>query len=370
MTVLETDSVKPLMLVLLDPELPEIGNEQLSMALNVIESYLIRRVIMSATTKNYNIVFTLLIAELRKYGRENAGTVISDFLKAQTADFRYWPDDEQIRAELLSMPIFRKGRRLRMLLEATEDHRRGLTHQPKNSTGEQRVVRGKLTLEHALPQSWEDNWPLEKEETEQTRRSAVHVLGNMTLLTQKLNSKVSNSAWLGTEGKCAALREQSTLLLNRDLTENPTVQWTTEAILERTKKLTEVIIDIWGTPAGHKVVIKLRDGRKKKTVSVSDLLSAGLLEPGTIMRSTWTSLVKRYGTILADGKIETDDGVIFNSLSGSGRHLATVGAVGGWHFWSIGEGEDKRLLDDIRNEYRERFEIEPDTTDDLTESDE
>jgi hypothetical protein len=47
-----------------------------------------------------------------------------------------------------------------------------------------------------------------------------------------------------------------------------------------------------------------------------------------------------------------------------------VGAVGGWHFWSIGEGEDKRLLDDIRNEYRERFEIEPDTTDDLTESDE
>jgi hypothetical protein len=88
------------------------------------------------------------------------------------------------------------------------------------------------------------------------------------------------------------------------------------------------------------------------------------------MRSTWTSLAKRYGTILADGKIETDDGVIFNSLSGSGRHLATVGAVGGWHFWSIGEGEDKRLLDDIRNEYRERFEIEPDTTDDLTESDE
>jgi uncharacterized protein with ParB-like and HNH nuclease domain len=370
MTVLETDSVKPLMLVLLDPELPKISDEQLNLALNVIESYLIRRVIMSATTKNYNIVFTLLIAELRKYGRENAGTVISDFLKAQTADFRYWPDDEQIRSELLTMPIFRKGRRLRMLLEATEDHRRGLTHQPKNSTGEQRVVRGKLTLEHALPQSWEDNWPLEKEETEQARRSAVHVLGNMTLLTQKLNSKVSNSAWLGTQGKCAALREQSTLLLNRDLTENPSVQWTTEAILERTKKLAEVIIDIWGTPTGHKVVIKLRDGRKKKTVSVSDLLSAGLLESGTIMRSTWTSLANRYGTILADGKIETDDGVTFNSLSGSGRHLATVGAVGGWHFWSIGDGEDKRLLDDIRNEYRERFEIEEDSTDDATESDE
>lgn len=361
MTVLETDSVKPLMLVLLDPELPKISDEQLNIALNVIESYLIRRVLMSATTKNYNIVFTLLIAELRKHGRENAGTVISDFLKAQTADFRYWPDDEQIRAELLTLPIFRKGRRLRMLLEAIEDHRRGLIHQPKNATGEQRVIRGKLTLEHALPQSWEDNWPLQDGETEQTRRAAVHVLGNMTLLTQKLNSKVSNSAWLGEEGKCEALRQQSTLLLNRDLTQNPSEQWTTNAILERTKKLTDIIVDIWGTPSGHKVVIKMRDGRRKKTVSISDLLSAGLLEPGTVMRPSWSSLTSRYGTILADGRIETDDGQVFNSLSGSGCHITGLGSVGGWHFWSIGEGEKYQLLDDIRNEYRERFEIEPES---------
>jgi hypothetical protein len=257
-----------------------------------------------------------------------------------------------------------------MLLEAIEDHRRGLTHQPKNSTGEQRVVRGKLTLEHALPQSWEDNWPLEEEETEQARRSAVHVLGNMTLLTQKLNSKVSNSAWLGAEGKCAALRQQSTLLLNRDLTENPSLQWTTASILERTKKLAEVIIDIWGTPAGHKVVIKLRDGRKKKTVSVSDLLSAGLLEPGTIVRPTWSSFVNRFGTILADGRIETDDNHVFNSLSGSGRHVAGIGAVGGWHFWSVGTGETFQLLDDVRNEYRERFEIEPEPQVNSLDSDE
>ena len=370
MTVLDTDSVKPLVLVLVDPELPSIDDEQLYIALNAIESYLIRRMIMSATTKNYNIFFTLLIAELRKHGRENAGTIVTEFLQSQDADFRYWPDDGQIRAELPTMPIFRKGRRLRMILEALEDHRRGLTHQPKNAASEGCVNRGKLTLEHVLPQTWEPNWPLLEGETEQSRRSAVHVLGNIALLTQKLNSKLSNGAWLGPKGKAVALKEQSTLLLNHDLTKEPPEQWTTNAIAERTKKLTESLIEVWGTPLGHKVVIKLRESGKRKTVSISDLLSAGLLVPGTIMRPTWPSLSNRYGTILADGKIETNDGVIFNSLSGSGRHVAAIGTVGGWHFWSVGDGENRRYLDDVRTDYRERFEIESDTTEDSAESDE
>ena len=368
MSVLDTDSVKPLILYLIDPELPKISDEQLLIALQAIESYVIRRMVMSATTTTYKVFFPILIAELEKQGREKAGTVITEILRSQTAEFRYWPDDEQISNELQTMAIFRKGRRLRMILEALEDHRRGLTNQPKNATGEQRVIRGKLTLEHVLPQTWETNWPLLNDETEQSRRSMVHVLGNMTLLTQKLNSKVSNGAWLGTEGKAAALRQQSTLLLNRDLTEDSSQQWTTDAISQRTKELTESFLSVWAVPAGHKVVLTFREARKRKTVSISDLLSAGLIQPGTIMRTTWTSLASRSGTILADGKIETDDGVVFNSLSGSGRYVANRDAVHGWYFWSIGDGEEKRLLLDIRNEYRERFEIEEENSDDPAES--
>lgn len=364
MTVLDTDSIKPFILVLIDPELPKISEEQIAKALNALESFLIRRMIVSATTKNYNIFFTLLVAELRKQGRENVGSVVVEFLRSQTTDARFWPDDEQVTKELLTMPIFRKGRRLRMILEAIEDQRRGLTHQPKNATGEQRVIRGKLTLEHVIPQKWETNWPLLLGETEVSRRSSVHVLGNMTLLTQKLNSRASNSAWLGVDGKADSLRQQSTLLLNRDLTENQGEQWNVELLKQRTEKLTESFLAVWGTPPGHKVVISVRESLKRKTVTISDLLSAGLLEPGTIMRPTWSSLAQRFATVLADGKIETDDGVISGSLSGSGRHLAKVVAVAGWHFWSIGEGENLRLLGDVRNEYRERFEIGEDNSED------
>jgi hypothetical protein len=43
--------------------------------------------------------------------------------------------------------------------------------------------------------------------------------------------------------------------------------------------------------------------------------------------------------------------------------------VSGWYFWSVGDGEDKRLLDDVRNEYRERFEIDEDASEDSVETD-
>ena len=49
-------------------------------------------------------------------------------------------------------------------------------------------------------------------------------------------------------------------------------------------------------------------------------------------------------------------------------------SVGGWHFWTVGEGENVRVLNDLRREYRELFEIEEDGADesveDATEGDE
>ena len=116
----------------------------------------------------------------------------------------------------------------------------------------------------------------------------------MTLLTQKLNSKVSNGPWLGDGGKVKALSQQSTLLLNRDLTDQKTQQFGVDSVAKRTDALTEAFLDVWKTPPGHKVVIGYREERKKKPVSIADLLAAGLLQPGTIIRSNWSSLIARF----------------------------------------------------------------------------
>ena len=60
----------------------------------------------------------------------------------------------------------------------------------------------KYTLEHLMPQDWETNWPLpddlnevEKFEFKNNRNKAIATLGNMAIITQSLNSKVSNNQW-------------------------------------------------------------------------------------------------------------------------------------------------------------------------------
>jgi hypothetical protein len=102
----------------------------------------------------------------------------------------YWPGDGEIREALRTEQVFRrfKKARLRMLLETIEDvYRRG-TNQPQ-------VPRRGYPIEHILPQKWPDHWPVHDAEAEEARAEHVHRLGNLTLLTTSLNSKVSNSPW-------------------------------------------------------------------------------------------------------------------------------------------------------------------------------
>ena len=75
-----------------------------------------------------------------------------------------------------------------MLLEAVEDQLRAAYNNPP-------VPRRGYPIEHVLPQKWEDNWPVEGLEAQLERGGHVHRFGNLTLLTENLNSAVSNGAW-------------------------------------------------------------------------------------------------------------------------------------------------------------------------------
>jgi len=94
----------------------------------------------------------------------------------------------------------------------------------------------KLTIEHILPRSWRENWILpdtEDREIREVRRDRlVDTLGNLTLLTGKLNAHVSNGPW---HDKRARLTEHPGLYLNQDLTELDS--WSDDAI-ERPRKAT------------------------------------------------------------------------------------------------------------------------------------
>ena len=195
---------------------------------------MVRRMLVRATTKRYNYVVTELVALLRKSDRERAGDVIERYLAGQTSESGYWPDDDEVRKEVATLKAYRRlGRgRLRMVLEAIEDHLRGWRDGTQGLI-EERVPRGKLAIEHVMPRKWHTHWPLPIRRVRQIATVSSIPSATSRLLTGKLNSKVSNGPWAGAGGKRDALEAHDVLLLNRTL--KAANDWTDECIRSRTR---------------------------------------------------------------------------------------------------------------------------------------
>lgn len=56
---------------------------------------------------------------------------------------------------------------------------------------------GTYTLEHIMPKKWKEKWPgLESELDEVKRYEKLRKIGNLCILPSKLNTRLSNSAWI------------------------------------------------------------------------------------------------------------------------------------------------------------------------------
>ena len=111
--------------------------------------------------------------------------------------------------------------------------------------------------------------------TLQDRARRIHTLGNLTLLTAKLNKAVSNGPWDGKNGKRSELRKHDLLLLNRDLDGFSGNGWADESIMRRTGELINKIIDIWRVPPRYKSSTVRDATASMHSVDLSDFLSPG-----------------------------------------------------------------------------------------------
>lgn len=366
-SVLESEVIKPLVLCLLDPAEPKISNAQLHKALNVVESWMVRRMLVRATTKNYNLVVAELITKIKQTNRQNAGDVIEAFLAGQSGSSRYWPDDVELRDDLGALLAYRRLRRgrLRMVLEAIEDYLRGWKNE-NEALGGERVTRGKYVIEHVMPRKWLNHWPLEEEDQEEAERDRViHTLGNLTLLTGRLNSKVSNGPWLGNGGKREALHGHDVLFLNRQLLDVGGEKWTDDVIRARTLDLIEVLIQIWPVPPNHRSGFAHEKARRRRKLKLVDLINAGVLTAGMPLFPRKKKFVDKVVTLLSDGQLEIE-GVKFDSPSAAAT--AIVGHQrNGWGFFLVDQ-VSKRSLRMIRRDYMDAMAVEAE--DDEAEDDE
>ncbi|MGE3495038.1 MAG: DUF262 domain-containing protein [Gemmatimonadales bacterium] len=347
--VLESEVIKPLVLHLFDPELRPVPEAQVAKVLEAVESWMVRRMLVRATTKSYTQIVAELVTKGQRSDRERFGDVVAEFFAGQASQSRYWPDDAEVREALAELQAYRRLQRgrLRMVMEAIEDHLRGWTER-KAGLGDERVSRGKFHIEHVMPRKWSTNWPLPEGTTESEREALLHTIGNLTLLTGRLNAKVSNGAWLGDGGKRDGVNQHDVLLLNRELVKQAGDTWDENQIRDRTKALTEVILQIWPVPAGHRSGFVSSRPRVRRKVDITDLLSAERLTPGMSLHPRQRKHSNRVGTLLPDGRIEVDER-LFGSPSQAAAYI-TGGSVNGWWFFMT-DPKQKVSLRAVRREY-------------------
>jgi hypothetical protein len=163
-------------------------------------------------------------------------------LLAGTAETDRWPMDDEFRTSWLGNDVYKNltRPRLRMLLEAMEA---GL----RNHFAETQLVPKDLTIEHVMPQSWRDHWPLPAGMTKEERDRSVQTIGNLTLLNNKLNPVQSNKPWMAANdpdgGKREALKAHSVLYLNKSLCDFD--DWGESRISARSNDLFAIALKIW-----------------------------------------------------------------------------------------------------------------------------
>lgn len=357
-SVLESEVFKPVVLWLLDPEQDPVPSNQVLKALQVLESWLVRRMLVRAQTSSYTQIAAELVTQLRKGQRDAAGDVVEAFFAGQTVVSRYWPDDDEVRQELGRLAAYSRLRRgrLRMVLEAIEDHRRGWRGTSVGLGGE-RVARGKYHIEHVLPRKWQMNWPLPPSISELDRDPVLHTLGNLTLLTGRLNSKVSNSPW---SLKRTVLAEHDVLKLNSDLLSSAGETWTEDQIRTRTRVMIQSVIEIWPVPPGHKSGFAKGEDRPRQKVDVAALIAAGLVEPGATLWARRKAQSHRTATVLPDGRIDVD-GTAFQTPSAAARFISGK-SENGWPYFLI-DPTSRRSLNDLLQEYVDQTAADVDESD-------
>lgn len=203
-----------------------------------LESYLVRRMLCGLSPRDHGRIIVQIVEALRARKTFTAAAV-AELLKLLEGEGAVWPDDAMLWRAWSETPYYKhmQRRRLRMVLEALDlammDARSERVH-----LGEQ------LSIEHLMPVAWQAHWPLpETDDIEGAiarREALIDTVGNLTLLTQRLNTSLSHGAW---GAKKKAILRHSALSMNRALEDEE--DWDEDAIWRRTRGLFDYLVAVW-----------------------------------------------------------------------------------------------------------------------------
>jgi len=236
---LEITTIFPLVLYLYK----NITNQQdLLRAFCLLESFIALRQICKFTTKNYNNLFIQIIRTLEKpkndedSSSEDIGSIRLREILTSFNDFgNRFPSELEIKEAFKTSMLSNKQAGELLFIIALKDL--------DSEYSDTKTLSSKsFSVEHIMPKQWEENWkePEFNELDKYKRNQKLLTLGNLTLITKNLNSKLRNQAWAD---KRKTLKEYSSLKMTTAFLDKD--QWNESTIDDRADLLARKAIDIW-----------------------------------------------------------------------------------------------------------------------------
>ncbi len=230
-----TTTVYPILLHLLDRrDRGDAMSGDLIAAMEYLESFFVRRVVVGKATANINRILLRAVREIRD--RSPIESALRDYL---STGHKFFATDAEIRNAVRTVPFYWSGK----------NNQKNLVFRwIEESYGSKEPVTGvDLTIEHVMPQTPTADWrtaleaDLEPgEDLEAVYQSLVHTIGNLTLTGY--NSELSNSSFTVKRTHLAS----SALRMNQEIGRSEA--WGRNEIVARADRLAERIISIWPGP--------------------------------------------------------------------------------------------------------------------------
>jgi uncharacterized protein with ParB-like and HNH nuclease domain len=225
--------VYPFLLSVIDKFNKEfINDKQLFITLEIIESYIIRRMVCNKATNALNKVFASLfsdILEMPNFSYEHFSKYFATILFSKRGS-AIFPDDEEFRADFTSRDAYNL-KNIKFILLRLE-----------NKDNNEKVDIATLSIEHFMPQTLTNSWRAKLGDKYQLIHDKyLHNIGNLSLSGD--NTQLGNKSY---EDKKQILKEQSRLKLNQYFLS--TTNWDDNEINKRADVLFEEAKTVWQYP--------------------------------------------------------------------------------------------------------------------------
>lgn len=202
-----------------------------------LESYIMRRMITHANTKNYNQLFSERLIANRILTKDD----LKNYIDSQSDKVNYMPTDQEIEQGFIHSKLVNKqAAGILYLMESK------IRNKASHSTS--LLGLNRYSLEHLMPKKWENHWNNSLTQDEKINRNrALLTLGNLAIITSSLNSSIRDSDWetkKNGKGDKKGLKQYSAGLetLGDFLEED---EWNETIIQNRANFLAAKAISIW-----------------------------------------------------------------------------------------------------------------------------